>query len=513
MASRHKHFARFALIPFVVLASTFCSAGQDWIEIKSTNFSVVTDAGDKRGREVAERFEQMRAIFGSIFSKERVNIPVPLQIIAFRNSKEMRDFAPLWHGKPIELAGLYQKGEDRNFILLDLSSPNPYQTTFHEYGHLLLNGNFPPSGPWFDEGFAEFFSSIQIIGKQVELGQPPEFETEMLRAGAFTPSNMMPVPALFSVTKKSPVYNESGDHRSMFYAESWLFVHYIFDRRLFPQTMKYFDLVNKQGASMAQAMQTAYGMDAKQMQQAFLDYFRKGKIAISEYPAPAMTGITYSAQELKAPDAHAILADAHFHNVDHQQQAIEEFQQVLKEDPNNEAAERGLGYAYLYRHDFANAAAHFRHAIDLNSQDPRVLMYVAMLELQHAQFGGSAPDYSALKQQLEKCITLDPTLGDAYGMLGYVELRLGAKQDALTTFAEGLKIKPRDEHMLLNYAEALASAQKFDDASAIFEHLKGSDDAFVASQAEMALDHIAQMKQATANGAHVIEAPEPSEQP
>ena len=41
-----------------------------WMEIRSPHFSVVTDAGEKRGREVAMRFEQMRAVFGRCFSVE-----------------------------------------------------------------------------------------------------------------------------------------------------------------------------------------------------------------------------------------------------------------------------------------------------------------------------------------------------------------------------------------------------------------------------------------------------------
>src|SRR5580704_15995008 len=75
-----------------------------WMEIRSPHFSVVTDAGEKRGREVAMRFEQMRAVFGALMTKANINLPIPLQIVAFRNGKELRQFAPLFKGKPIELA-------------------------------------------------------------------------------------------------------------------------------------------------------------------------------------------------------------------------------------------------------------------------------------------------------------------------------------------------------------------------------------------------------------------------
>jgi hypothetical protein len=39
------------------------------MELGSPHFSVVSDGGEKRGREVAVRFEQMRSIFGALMTK------------------------------------------------------------------------------------------------------------------------------------------------------------------------------------------------------------------------------------------------------------------------------------------------------------------------------------------------------------------------------------------------------------------------------------------------------------
>src|ERR1700756_5223651 len=67
-------------------ALSTASAGEvQWVEVRSPNFSVVTDAGERRGREVAMRFEQMRAVFGTLMTKAKVTLAVPLQIVAFRN--------------------------------------------------------------------------------------------------------------------------------------------------------------------------------------------------------------------------------------------------------------------------------------------------------------------------------------------------------------------------------------------------------------------------------------------
>src|SRR5260370_13955622 len=86
------------------------------VEVHSPHFSVVSDAGDRRARDVALRFEQMYFVFGTLFSRQTVNFPVPLQIIAFRTTGHLRNFVPLWKGKPIQLAGPYHGRENGTLI-------------------------------------------------------------------------------------------------------------------------------------------------------------------------------------------------------------------------------------------------------------------------------------------------------------------------------------------------------------------------------------------------------------
>src|SRR6202044_1410124 len=90
MKIRDERFrSAFYFVLAIVLAVTFCGApivfaGEaQWVEVRSPNFSVITDAGEKRGRDVAMRFEQMRGVFGALMTKANVNLPVPLQIVAF----------------------------------------------------------------------------------------------------------------------------------------------------------------------------------------------------------------------------------------------------------------------------------------------------------------------------------------------------------------------------------------------------------------------------------------------
>ena len=58
-----------ALVVGLLPGSAWAKDESKWIEVHTTDFSVMTDAGEKRGREVALRMEQMRAVFGQLISK------------------------------------------------------------------------------------------------------------------------------------------------------------------------------------------------------------------------------------------------------------------------------------------------------------------------------------------------------------------------------------------------------------------------------------------------------------
>ena len=468
----------------------------EWIEVHSPHFSVVSDAGDRRARDVALRFEQMYFVFGTLFSKQTVNFPVPLQIIAFRNTGELRNFVPLWKGKPIQLAGLYQGGQDRNFILLDLSVEDPYQVVFHEYGHLLLNGNYPPTQLWFDEGFAQYFSTIQVMAKEnkVQIGLAPQGAFEMLRSNSF-----FHTVDLFNVKHDSKAYNESGDHRSMFYGLSWLYVHYLFDNKKLDQVAAYFNLTQNQHVPVAEAVQQAFGMDGPRFDKAIQEYFNSTKMYAYTYDLPAMETMTFTSQKLRPLDAQAILADAHLHSPDYTQKAVTEFEQILSDDPQNAAAHRGLGYAYLRQNQYDKAGPHFMRAAQLDSQDPRVHYYSAYLMNREALAAGSEANWPGMLAQLKEAIHLDPHFADAYDLLAYVQVEQGQTDAGLESSKTAMRLSPRNLQFQTNFGQYLMVAGKMDDAEGVFQRLKDSDDPLVSVAANKNLELIAQYKSGTAH--------------
>src|SRR5580698_7354363 len=267
----------FAL-PTFLLCPVYVQAAEPtpWLELHSAHFTVITDAGDKKGREVALRFEQMRSVFGVLLGKERLNMALPLTILALKDDKSYYQLAPLFHGQPTTIPGFFLPGDDQNFIVLNLFEEESWRAVAHDFAHMFLNCNYPPAQAWFDEGLAEYFASIRVDNKEVNIGadpeltasvtqdllenqqetNPPQSLTELLGAKIW-----LSMADLFSMKQDTALYSE-GTHHTLFYAQSWMVMHYLINQKKLPETGVYFGLVLNQQMPVDEAIQKAYGMSS-----------------------------------------------------------------------------------------------------------------------------------------------------------------------------------------------------------------------------------------------------------
>src|SRR6267378_6158840 len=158
------------------------SAKDTWMSVRSKNFLLVGNASEKDIRQVGVRLEQFREVFSRLFTNLNVNSPVPTTVIVFKYDESYRPFKP-----NANTAGYFQSGPDVNYITLELakelgSEQDPFAIIFHEYTHLLVNntsGNVPT---WFNEGLAEYYSTLSISDDQtVVMGRPIASHVYLLR--------------------------------------------------------------------------------------------------------------------------------------------------------------------------------------------------------------------------------------------------------------------------------------------------------------------------------------------
>jgi tetratricopeptide (TPR) repeat protein len=196
---------------------------------------------------------------------------------------------------------------------------------------------------------------------------------------------------------------------------------------------------------------------------------------------------------LSSAAGNAVLADVHLHSRDYQERAVSEFQDILKSDPNNAAACRGLGYAYLQKQDFTQAGEYFRRASQLDSKDPRVHYYSAMLMAREGGFGGGS-NAPAMIEELETSIRLDPNFADSYALLAFAQSTARDPAKALGTMRKAIAISPRNESYLFNLANIYLANRQADQAIAVLRSLQVTDNPLLASQVTTLLAQAQQFK-------------------
>src|ERR1700755_2604935 len=88
-------------------------AADKWISIRTKNFTLVGNASEKDIRLIANRLEQFRAAFGSLFPATPLKSSVPTCVIVFKNDLAFKPYKA-----NAEQAGYFQPGEEVNYIAL-----------------------------------------------------------------------------------------------------------------------------------------------------------------------------------------------------------------------------------------------------------------------------------------------------------------------------------------------------------------------------------------------------------
>jgi len=497
-----------------------------WIRVSSDHFSVLTDASEKKGREVAVRMEQMRAVFGQLLLKNKLKMPEPLEIIALKTDKEYVQIASVRDGQTIPEPGFFLPGEDRNYIVLNLFEDESWRAVAHQYAHLLLNYNYPPTQPWFDEGFAEYFSSIRVDNTQVEIGRDPElgsgWHSDMV--GSQTRGIDSPMKSLTEILS-APVWlavpdlftlkhSAEGSHHSLFYAQSWITVHYLLNKNKLPETGIYFDLVQNQRVPVEKAIQQAYGMTAGQFDQTVRDYFNSLQplfLALDASKQPGATtagGQTFhfpspipgdeigtSTRELPFADGQALVAEATERVPEHRDAALRQLN-ALAHDPKLETpiAHRALAWDHIERKEFEPATEELNQAMQIDPKDPWIRYESALLSYHAGQSNGRLQGLPNLMQDLQIVLDWDPDFAEAYNMLAMARLEGGGTHSAMTAMQAAIQLNPRSETYLLNMAKIDIAGKNWAAATALLEHLKTSGDPQIAHAAQKDLNDLPTLK-------------------
>ena len=481
--------------------------------------------------------------------KDRLNMPVPLTILALKNDKNFYQMAPLRQGQPIGVPGFFVPGDDQNFIVLNLFEEESWRAVSHEFAHMLLNYNYPPAQGWFDEGLAEYFSSIRIDNKQVQIGGDPElgaaFTEDLLQKQREVRTSKsltellggqvwLSMADLFTMKHDTSTFQE-GTHHTLFYAQSWIVVHYLLNQKKLPETGTYFDLVQNQHVPVEDAIRKAYGMTPVQFEQAAKDYFHSLKalfialdaskqpgVPVNEaqvYQFPVPVGpddMVISSKPLPEADARAIAAGIKVRIPERRALGLQELQALATMEPQakvaakgsakkdglesdaalvtatgNEIAHRMLAFDHIQHGEFDQAAEELGNAAALDQRDMWVRYYLSFLKYRSAQSKHlEIQGLANMMQDLRAVLDWYPEFADAYDLLGVARMEGGGPVAAMQAERAAIQLSPRNEQYVYHLAEIYLAGKKWEAAQALFERLKASGNPQIVAAAKEKLGQI-----------------------
>lgn len=468
---RYLRFGVLAIaLGIFVLTAAPQTQGQDkWRRVRSKNFTLVGNASEKDVRNVANRLEQFRAVFGSLFPAISLNSQALTTVVVFKSDNAFK----LFKANPND-AGYFQSGEDVNYIALTserTTEAQPFRVIFHEYVHLLVNNTMGETVPlWFNEGLAEYYSTFDIKdnARRVMLGEPIESHVLYLRR-----NELLPLRALFAVDHNSPYYNE-GNKMNIFYAESWMFMHYLLQgdsQKHRPQLSRLVDLL-RQGVKVDDAFPQAFEKNIESVENDFKGYIHDLKYTATEITFGHKLDLDADLQATPLTDAeaHAYLGDLLFHT-QRLANAEGELQQAITLDPNSPMALATYGMMRVGQGRMEDARPYLEKAIAVNPQNHLTHYYYAFalsdLRTNEYRLVSSYSDDLAvsMRKELEKAIALKPDHAKSYSLLGFVNLVRNEQIDeTIELLQKGLNISPANDRLLYTLAQLYTRKERFAEA-------------------------------------------------
>lgn len=480
-----------AVIPAPVVAK------DDWVSVRTRNFLLVGNTSEKKIRQVGIRLEQFRAAIARLFGKANLDSHAPTTVIIFKSHESYRPFKT----KP-NTAGFFQWNPHINYITLTTEvrgDQNPYNVVFHEYTHLLLNSISANMPLWFDEGLAEYYSTLDMTGDlQVVLGKPIPTHVSRLRQ-----NQLLPFKTLFQVDRQSPYYNES-DNQSVFYAQSWALMHYLIagkDGQLKTQLGKFVDLMAA-NVPMEQAFQQSFAMSFENMENELRVYVRRDRYPTVSGVFESKLGfdVDMKTARLSEAEAQAYLGDLMLQG--DRSEAEYYIQNALALDPNLAMAHASLGLLKARQGKSQEARTGMERAVAADPQNYLLHYYYAFvlsrtgIAATDMVLGFTPETIAKMRDELKKAIELKPDFRESYNLLAFINLVSGSQLDeAAKILRQSLANSPGRNDLLLTLAQVHMRQEDYDAArQALNKVNQNNSDAQIRGRVEAMLRQIASVE-------------------
>lgn len=278
MILRSLLFALFALV------SSAASAAPEMRVAKTPHFTIYAGMTQADIRRFAQQLEDYDAVLRKLTGIAPDTPPVPLTLYVRPDARDddfgygvLGLYRPVAAG-PLALVPLrvYGFATDGTSLMDGVARI----VLFHEYAHHFVLQHFPALySPWFVEGIAEFYSTVELTETQAILGKP-----EPLRIG--TLARQIADLRLLLVPSDKGL---NGSQTSELYARAWLLVHYLTLSKQRGGQINTYIRTRNSGASEDKAFQVAFGTTIPAMDNELQAYFKARSLSFAVIDRPRVS--------------------------------------------------------------------------------------------------------------------------------------------------------------------------------------------------------------------------------
>src|SRR5215813_11436374 len=143
-----------------------------WVQVSSDTYIVKSSAGEERATRVLQELEAFHQLVGSRFFRNAELPELPIEVLLVGDEATLKELQPEYNGRKISVAGFYQRGQDRDFIVLSdrVFSSTLTNVVYHELTHYFVARALASRPTWLNEGLAEYFAAAEIRDDEISLG-------------------------------------------------------------------------------------------------------------------------------------------------------------------------------------------------------------------------------------------------------------------------------------------------------------------------------------------------------
>jgi len=414
-------FYKYGLLLVTLLAATgMADAAPQWRVLETPRFTVVSQISERETRAWAEEFNQFIEALKNVLKVDERFLP-KLTVVIFDREKDFAPFRPQGSdGKAKEWVAAWFGRQDTWSVVGMLNqweNESMRRLIYQDGVHWFMSADQRPYPTWLSVGFAQLFSTFSVNGEKAKWGDVIEGHVRSLHR-----QKLIPFQQLLLTSQSDKLFNDD-DRTSLFYAQSWAFVHYLVfgERKGNHGTLGEFLTASSSGLSTEEAFKKTFGMDFAAMESALDDYLSGGKFRMYSSPIVPSAKITARFEAASPALVQVALAKLAFSTKgkEHAQKYAEE---AVRLDPTNPDAYKILAWVRLADASPDGFLVAAEKAVQLGAHDADAFMLLALARSKQAQSLGGIPSAEArqIVNLFEKAINLSPTLKPAYLNLGSI---------------------------------------------------------------------------------------------